>query len=273
MIEYLHAHGGVPEEIYVVEDPRNGNNDSVRTWENTGYLDVAAATGCKLREPLTFACVKRRVPDALVRPVYNVAKLCVAPNTVMFNVPKMKTHNLSITTLGMKNLQGAARAADRHMCGQAWREMPHEYRYRREPRREWFTRDIHELWQERWARRARDLAAAIMPAMNVIEGVVGRDGTGFREGVNYALGLAVAGRNIVATDAVGSYLMGFDPLKLVYLNVAAESGLGPNDLNRIKVYLYEDGQLAPCHDLAALRAPTPFRVISRIKDESDTYAR
>ncbi len=270
MLDYLLEHGARRGECYILEDPRNTNTDEVRHWRNTGCLEVAEATGCKLREPLTFQCTRRRVPNAFVRPWFNVGTLAVAPNSVFINVPKMKTHNLGITTLNMKNMQGAVRAADRHFCGQAWSMMPLEYRKRGGN----MPRAVHELWQERIAWHFCDVARAAPPHLCVIEGIVGRDGTGFQRGDNYSLGLSVAGRNMVAVDSVGSYLMGFDPKKLVYLRVAANAGLGPNNLSQIKVYEVRDGKAVPCHDLAAYRAPRPFRVFSPvIEDDAETYAR
>ncbi|NLG28435.1 MAG: hypothetical protein GX557_11020 [Chloroflexi bacterium] len=102
---------------------------------------------------------------------------------------------------------------------------------------------------------------------------MGRDGTGFNQGTNYALGLAIAGVNMAAVDTVGSYLMGFDPAKLVYLQVAARANLGPTNLANIRVFLAEDGRVTPCHDLAGLRAPRPFSIIRGIPCETDDYAR
>jgi uncharacterized protein (DUF362 family) len=272
MIDYLMEHGAQRGECYILEDPRNTNTDECRTWVNTGCLDVAAATGCKLREPLSFQCTRRKVDKPLVRPWVNVATLAVAPDSVFINVPKMKTHNLGITTLNMKNMQGAIWSADRHTCGQAWGCLPPEVRnFDRGGQN--MTRAVHEMWQERLAWHHVDFVKAATPHLCVIEGVVGRDGTGFQRGQNYSLGLAVAGRNIVAVDSIGSYLMGFDPQKLVYLKVAAGAGLGPNDLSQIKVYVVRDGRVVPCHDLNAERAPNRFRIFSPVQeDDALTYA-
>jgi hypothetical protein len=66
-------------------------------------------------------------------------------------------------------------------------------------------------WQEGLARRLTDTAQVIRPALNIVEGIVGREGTGFQRGRNRTLGLAVAGVNPVAVDSLTSYLMGFDP--------------------------------------------------------------
>ena len=95
--------------------------------------------------------------------------------------------------------------------------------------------------------------------------MIARDGTGFNRGSNFALGLSIAGINMVAVDSVSSYLMGFDPQKLVYLRMAAEAGLGTNDLKQIQIYVVEDGDIVPCQDVDNLRAQPPLRVISSIK--------
>jgi hypothetical protein len=69
----------------------------------------------------------------------------------------------------------------------------------------------------------------------------------------------------VAVDSVASYLMGYDPRQLIYLNVAAEAGLGTNNLSLLRTYIVRDESIVACHDLAALRAAPPLQVISSIK--------
>jgi len=44
--------------------------------------------------------------------------------------------------------------------------------------------------------RLADLAQVARPALNVVEGVVGRDGTGFARGRNYPTGLVIVGTNM-----------------------------------------------------------------------------
>jgi uncharacterized protein (DUF362 family) len=269
LIKYLQAHGARRSGCYILEDPRNVDNNEPRHWQGTGYPEVAEATGARLRTPKTYTCVKRAVPHPLAFPTLNVSRLAVAPNTVLINVPKLKTHNLGITTLCLKNLMGTVNVFDRHFCGQAWREMPEAMRDDPRPRREWLTRAQHEQWQEGLARRLADTAQVVPASLNVVEGIVGREGTGFHQGQNYALGLAVAGLNPVAVDSVASYLMGFDPQKLIYLRVAAGIGLGTNDLQDLSIYEVQGIDIVPCRDLSSLRADPPFRVISNIKEEQE----
>ena len=269
--EYVLDHGARRGHVYILEDPRNTNDNEDRHWRDTGYPDVRAATGAKLRCPKTYTCVKRPVPSPLVRPELNVSRLATAPNTVLVNVPKLKTHNLGITTLCMKNLMGVVKVMERHYCSQAWQEMPPEVRDDERPRAEWLTRDLHEMWQAGLARRLIDLAKVVRPRLNLVEGVIAREGTGFNRGRNRALGLCIAGVNMVAVDSVASYLMGFDPRELVYLRLAAEAGLGTNDIARLDLYEVVEGEVVPCRDIASLRADPPLKVISNIKGEDVTF--
>ncbi len=267
--EHLLAHGSRRGSVYVLEDPRNANDNAPRTWRNTGYPEVAEATGAKLRTPTTYTCVKRSVPHPLSHAQMTVSRLAVAPNTVLINVPKMKTHNLGITTLCLKNLMGAVNVFDRHFCQQAWQEIPEAAAAGNRPKKEWMDRRLHEQWQVGLARRLIDLAQVVQPRLNIVEGVVAREGTGFNRGRNHALGLCVAGVNMVAVDAVASTLMGFDPQSLIYLRMAVEAGLGESDLARLRIFVVEDGEVVPCRDVAALGAQPPLRVISDILGEEE----
>jgi uncharacterized protein (DUF362 family) len=145
--------------------------------------------------------------------------------------------------------------------------MPEEIWRNKRPRSEWMDASTHERWQEGLARRLADTAQVVQPHLNIVEGIVAREGTGFERGDNRALGLVVAGINMVAVDSVASYLMGFDPQCLLYLRVAAEAGLGCNDLGRLRIYSVRDGTLAPCASLEPFRTQPPLRVISNIAGE------
>jgi uncharacterized protein (DUF362 family) len=267
MAEYLAEHGARRGRISVVEDPRDSDDNDPRNWTGTGYDVAAARTGMRLLCPTTYTCVKKDVAQPLVFSRLNVSRLAVDPHSLLFNVPKLKTHNLAITTLGMKNLMGLVNVFDRHYCIQAWAELPEAIRKEKRPRPEWFTQEMHELWQAALARRLADTAKVLPPALTIVEGIVGREGTGFQRGRNRTLGLVIAGTNVVAVDSFASWLAGFDPQKLVYLRTAFEAGLGENNLANLKLYTEQDGEILPCLDPAALRADPPFRVISGILGE------
>jgi len=265
MIDHFLVRGARPGGIYILEDPRNSDDNVPRDWNGTGYREVAEATGAKLRCPSDFSCLKKEVPNAQAHSYLNVSRLSLGPDTVLINTPKLKTHNLAITTLCMKNLMGVVNAVDRHYCSQAWLEIPEEMRGSDEKRSSGMDPALHELWQEGLARRLLDTARVVTPQLNLIEGVVGRDGTGFRNGRNFPLGIAIGGTNMVAVDSVASYLMGFDPGKLIYLRRAAEAGLGVNDVNLLRIYVVKGRELEACGDIDELKFNPPFQVINKVE--------
>jgi uncharacterized protein (DUF362 family) len=256
-------------KTYILEDPLNCDNNKRRRWRGTGYREVAASTGAKLRCPKTYTCIEKMVPNPNVHSTLKVSRLAVDPRVVLINVPKLKTHNLAATTLSMKNLMGAVNAADRHYCRQAWEAIPEEKRSADRERSEGADRTLHEQWQRGLADRLADTSKVIRPRLNIVEGVVGRDGTGFQRGENYPMGLVVAGVNVVAVDSVASYLMGFDPGSLIYLQVVQKAGLGETDIGKLTIYTAEDGQLSPCANLEEWRAVPRFNLITKLPGEPE----
>ena len=71
--------------------------------------------------------------------------------------------------------------------------------------------------------------------LGVVDGYVGMEGDGPIDGTPVYLGLAAAGLDCVAVDAVMTNVMGFDPRKKGDVYLADEKGLGVGDLNRINV--------------------------------------
>lgn len=260
VIDYLKQHGARRDGVYVLEDPRDSDDNEPRHWRGTGMPEVVEHTGVKLRCPTSYTCTPRSVPYPLVHATRKVSRLAVDPEAVLINVPKLKTHNLTVTTLCMKNLMGVVNVWDRHYCSQSFAEIP--------PgqgdgvKRTW---EGLEFSHRRLAMRLADLAQVVRPALNVVEGVVGRDGSGFSRGRNYPTGLAILGTNVVAVDTVASYVMGFDPARIIYLQVAAEVGLGVADLGHLAVFEARDGELVRSPDVERLRAARPFRVFVGVK--------
>lgn len=79
------------------------------------------------------------------------------------------------------------------------------------------------------------LTRAVGPHLSVLDGFVAMHREGPRHGTPIRLGLALAGTDPVAVDAVGAAAMGFDPMRVGHLRLAHETGLGVADLERIEV--------------------------------------
>ncbi|NLV74664.1 MAG: DUF362 domain-containing protein [Chloroflexi bacterium] len=269
LLDYLREHGARDRSMYVIEDPANDDYGAPPSWLDTGYLELAEATGAILEWPTTANCVERAVAKPNTLPTRRVIRHAVDSAMPLINVPKLKTHNLSLTTLCIKNLMGLNYGPERHFCSQAMGEMPAFCIAEPRSRIEWLDEELHECWQAGLARRLTDLAQVIKPQLNLVEGIVGRDGTGFQRGTNHTLGLVIAGTNMVAVDALTSHLMGFDPLRLIYLQVAAEAGLGSNRLDELHCYTNEGDTLVPCRTLAPFMADPPF-VVNRMLKGSES---
>ena len=61
------------------------------------------------------------------------------------------------------------------------------------------------------------------------------EGQGPHAGTPVEMNMIIAGADMVATDAVSAYVMGFDPMEIPAVRCAGTEGLGEIDLNNIEV--------------------------------------
>ena len=240
---------GVPNDEIIVGEGVNGGDQH---WRTGGYLMMAEEKRIRLLDTDNDEIVRVPVTDGDFFEDMGLPKTGMDPETYLINVPKLKTHNLSVTTFCTKNMQGMVRVGERHLC----RLSPEESARREEVLPSGIT-----FREDRWAQKICDVHSVVKPSLNIIEGIVGRDGTGFQRGNNFSTGLVIAGANSFSVDAVASYLVGFDPAKLGYLIKAKERGLWNLSLDKITVYEVEGSTLRPCEDLGEYVYERPFEVI------------
>jgi uncharacterized protein (DUF362 family) len=257
IVDYLIETGLPPGDIVIAE---GSFDDLGPEWEKLGYAKIAAETGVRLFELNS----DEPVPVSLRPggPELTVAR-SVLPSSgySIINVPKMRCHPMAVTTLSIKNMQGTiVPEAKRHLCS-AWGHAHNQVALRRrdgETVSEEEAKALVEIGIEAFAQAICDVITAARPWLNIVEGIIGRDGTGFHDGRNYQTNLVVAGQDPVAVDAATSYLMGFDPADLIYLRVAAARGLGEARLSHISVVAARDGRVVPAA-LEEFRLQPPFR--------------
>ncbi|HUP04388.1 MAG TPA: DUF362 domain-containing protein [Bryobacteraceae bacterium] len=138
-----------------------------------------------------------------VRPARQVSTLSAwyLPNTalgadLLVSIPKMKTHHWVGATLSAKNLFGLIPGA---VYG--WPKNPLHWAGIDES-----IADLHNLFPRQFA---------------IVDGIVGMEGNGPIQGKPKPAGVLVAGRDRMAVDATCCRIMGIDPLKVRYLNLAA----------------------------------------------------
>jgi uncharacterized protein (DUF362 family) len=260
IIDYLLEMGISAGDIMVAEGGGSGlpPHGMDKHYGHSGYTAMVQGRGVRLVNLNGDESISVQLPQAEILKEIGIAKTVKSDDTFFINVPKYKTHNLAVTTLSMKNLMGTITPSnERHLCG-----ISSEYAERQND----ITPNGITLREEHLCRKLCDLSLASRPDLNIIDGVIGRDGTAFHHGKNIQTNLAIAGRSVVSVDAVGSYLMGFDPSGIGYLKIAAQRGLGIIDVEKIKLYEARDGQLHPCKDIARFMSRIPFEVLGRAKE-------
>ncbi len=139
----------------------------------------------------------RRHEDATAR-VYQVALSALGADGLIL-LPKLKTHNRTLVTLGMKGLMGLLAVPDRH--GFHLRGV---------------TDDVVELTR-RFAERIRGV---------VVDGVIAMEGHGPTQGRPLAMNVLAVGQDVVSVDSVCARMMGFEPEEIDHIRKAAEQGIG-----------------------------------------------
>jgi uncharacterized protein (DUF362 family) len=253
IIDALGRKGISPERIIVGDGQSGENKKHNHTWETAGYRQAVDEAGVTLAVLNDSDSTEVDVPGGVVFSAYPFARE-VTDCSFFFNVPLAKCHNLGCTTLSIKNLMGVLLKPERHLCRtQKVDESFDEADLSR------LTESGLSLFEDRFYHKLCDLLAAFrslgIPRLNIVDGLIGRDGTAFNQGENNPLGWTLVGRNEVHVDAVGTYLMGLDPEETPYLKFASDRGLGSNRIADIDLI---DLKSAEVLDPVAIRSDRVF---------------
>jgi uncharacterized protein (DUF362 family) len=297
----------------VIVGDRGGN---FRTHTGLGMYAVFKPGGILLMEPSypKFSDYAKnelnwtRVPDPVVWKQIPTIRPIGDRDNLFINMPKLKAHNLGLTTLSGKNLQGVVPKGYGHYCDQ-WGALEYlaEQAYGIDFGRD-FVADYHErveaaflkhraagfkywdyersypkyeakggwkvfrnirkdpgkakefmdgipnlMWDEQWCQRAVDSATAIKPHLNIVEGVIGRDGSGFAVGNDSLTNIVVVGMSTFEVDTVASYIMGHNPRELYYTRIFNERGLGRNNPGEIHIYRLSGDGITRVRALSEIR--------------------
>jgi hypothetical protein len=127
----------------------------------------------------------------------------------IIHLPTVKTHGHSVTTGAVKNAFGGLLKEVRHYA--------HKY--------------IHEVLVDLLLMQ-RELHPNVFAVM---DGTVCGDGAGPRTMEPVEGDLVLASADSVAIDAVAAKIMGFDPMKIDYLRLATERGLGEARISELEI--------------------------------------
>lgn len=185
-----------------------GAYDSIAAFEFIGIREIAKRWDVELVDLNSYDSVDVDVPDGLVLDWVRVGR-SVLEADVVINVPVLKTHRETLTSVCLKNMG----------VGCATRE---------EKKR------LHRLGIDEGL---VDVYSVVKPKFNLVDGIVALEGDGpnLPPGKAKPLGLLIAGRDGLAVDAVCAKIMGLDPGKVKHLRLAHQQGLGTLDLEEIEV--------------------------------------
>jgi len=203
VIRYLKEKGA--QKVLVGDEPVWGLSSRL-CYEKSGVKTVVEREG---GEPVFFEeaqRVKKKVPQGRIFQSISLPAVLDEVD-LLVNLPKMKTNAMTLVTLCVKNLLGLVSFRDRK---RAHRGIDLSY-------------------------ALIDIAKAVKPDLNLIDGMVASEGVGAHEGTSVPLSLLIASRDMVAADMVGAQVMGFDPMEVVTNQLALKDGLGVKDPAQIEV--------------------------------------
>lgn len=203
VIDLVREAGGEP----VIGDSPGGAVRGIRrVWDNTMMSDLAGRTSCEL---VNFEASGTETVDTGICRFF-VARPVLEADAVI-NLPKLKTHSLTLLTCAVKNMFGVLpgfRKAEMHKLF---------------PKPAPFSRMLVELYRN------------VRPALNIVDGVMAMEGDGPSSGKPRLTGIVAAGTDAVAVDAVMARVIGFDPAGIDTIRIAGEEGLGTADPSLIDV--------------------------------------
>ncbi len=178
-------------------------------FQVSGFRQMCQRAGVALVNLREAGFVEARCQGRFLEKVY-VSRIA-ADADVIVNLPKLKTHSLTVLTGGVKNMYGV---------------IPGGLRTR-------FHGDYAA--KEDFAHVLTDIFSAARPQLTIMDGVVAMEGEGPAAGKLRRLGVVLASRDAVALDVVAAGIIGLDPLGVLTTRYASERGLGVGRLQDIGV--------------------------------------
>jgi uncharacterized protein (DUF362 family) len=188
----------LPVKVYVVESDAMMTNAD-RAFEKTGMKDMCKRNGIEcLNLRYVEDKVELAIPDGEALKSISVPR--IVTESAVISAAKLKTHVNTGVTLGMKNMFGL---------------LPEKFKGK------YHLKGISKV--------VTDINTVLKPALTVIDGFVGMEGSGPIDGMPVKMNLIIAGTDTVATDATACRVMGIDPHEIKHIRRAYEKGLGKID--------------------------------------------
>jgi len=213
IIKLVKEAGAVP---YVGDSPigsfeKNGSGRLMKIdkfWERTGIKKVCDEEEAKM---VSFESSGVKEFNSSLKKIKIHISRKIFEFDAVINLPKLKTHSLTLLTGAIKNLFGTVpgiRKAEYHKQAVT----PKNFSY--------ILVDIFEI---------------VGPKLNIVDGITAMDGDGPSNGRVIKPGILVAGGDALSVDVILADILGIKKEKIEYLKIAMERGLGEGEKERIFV--------------------------------------
>lgn len=184
----------LPKPVYIGDSPPNVRNSIEHYWESCGYKESAIKTGAELvriegKSTVFNLSISGRNVSC---PVSNFAL-----DKPIFNLPKFKTHNITVLTVCMKNLYGLIPGYPKGLLHTQF------------PEPEFFNHLIVELYRL-FERKV---------IFNIVDAVEIMDGNGPASGRKRYYGYLIGGTNAVCIDLVCALCSGLKINEVPFLRI------------------------------------------------------
>jgi uncharacterized protein (DUF362 family)/NAD-dependent dihydropyrimidine dehydrogenase PreA subunit len=193
---------------WVGDSPGNVHSNVAKTMEKTGLLQATEENGGRLVyfQQDGVVEIKASNPKLPIR----ISKLVLEAD-VIINLPKLKTHGLTLYTGAIKNMFGTVPGFHKTAYHTAFPKAAD------------------------FAAAMVDIFAATKPTLNIMDAIIGMEGNGPNSGTPRKMGLLIASTDAVALDAIGAYLIGYEPERILTTAIAAKRNLGEINLTKIEI--------------------------------------
>ena len=129
----------------------------------------------------------------------------------VINLPKLKTHNLTVLTMGVKNLFGVVPGA--------------------------LKIGYHSklVERERFCEGLLDILQFVRPTLTVLDAIIGMEGEGPTGGDPRQIGAVVTSTDVLAVDILGATLVGMEPDIVTTTRLAAARGLTTGKVDDLEI--------------------------------------
>lgn len=189
----------------VIGESCGGSANIKVVFEATGMKRLSEETGVEL---VNFAIKKKE--KAKGREDIFVSKY-PSEFDLVINLPKMKTHLMTLFTGAVKNMYGC---------------VPGEHKTQ-----------IHfrNVSPQNFASTLVDIYAHFMPGLTIMDGIIGMEGNGPTGGSARKVGVIIAGEDGIAVDAVATHMIGYKPGEILTTVDAIKKKVGEGNLRNIEI--------------------------------------